>query len=38
MECLGEIVWSAQRSGHALPPEEMSERYLDCLRRRAGAG
>jgi Domain of unknown function (DUF1841) len=36
MECLGEIVWTAQRAGLALPPEEMSARYLDCLARRAG--
>jgi hypothetical protein len=36
MECLGEIVWTAQRAGQALPPEEMSARYLDCLARRAG--
>lgn len=36
MQCLGEVVWSAQRAGHALPPEEMSAQYLDCLQRRAG--
>ena len=36
MECLGEVVWTAQRAGQALPPEEMSARYLDCLARRAG--
>ena len=36
MECLGEIVWTAQRAGAALPPEEMSARYLECLARRAG--
>ena len=36
MECLGEIVWSAQRAGQALPPEEMTARYLECLARRAG--
>ena len=31
MECLGEMVWSSQRSG--LPPD--GDKYLDCLRRRA---
>jgi len=36
MECLGEIVWTAQRSGQALPPDEMTQQYLDCLARRAG--
>jgi hypothetical protein len=36
MECLGEIVWTAQRAGSALPPDEMTAQYLDCLARRAG--
>ncbi len=36
MECLGEVVWAAQRAGQALPPDEMSARYLDCLERQAG--
>jgi hypothetical protein len=36
MECLGEAVWSAQRAGQAVPADEMSARYLDCLKRRAG--
>ena len=31
MECLGEMIWDAQRSG--LPPD--GERYIDCVRRRA---
>jgi hypothetical protein len=31
MECLGEMVWTSQRSG--LPPD--GEAYVDCLRRRA---
>ncbi len=31
MECLGEVVWNAQRSG--LPPD--SDAYLDCLKRRS---
>ncbi|MGE5160147.1 MAG: DUF1841 family protein [Betaproteobacteria bacterium] len=35
MDCLGEIVWAAQRAGSALPPDEMTARYLDCLERKA---
>jgi hypothetical protein len=35
MECLGEVVWSAQRAGHAVPPDAMSAQYLECLARRA---
>ena len=31
MECLGEMMWTSQRSG--LPPD--GEAYLDCVRRRA---
>ena len=31
MECLGEMVWTSQRSG--LPPDGVA--YLDCVRRRA---
>ncbi len=31
MECLGEMLWEAQRSGR--PPD--GERYIDCVRRRA---
>jgi hypothetical protein len=38
MDCLGEVVWSAQRAGSAVPPDEMSSQYLDCLRRRALRG
>jgi hypothetical protein len=34
MECLGEMVWTSQRSG--LPPD--GEKYLDCVRRRATRG
>lgn len=30
LECLGEVLWQAQRSGTALD----AERYLDCLRRK----
>jgi len=33
MECLGEMIWTSQRSG--LPPD--GERYLECVRRRATA-
>jgi hypothetical protein len=36
MDCLGDVVWTAQRSGNPLPPDEMSSRYLDCIERRAG--
>jgi hypothetical protein len=35
MECLGEAVWSAQRAAPVLPADEVSARYLDCVRRRA---
>lgn len=31
MECLGDMLWTAQRTG--LPPD--GERYLECIRRRA---
>jgi len=34
MECLGEMMWTSQRSG--LPPD--GERYIDCVRRRATRG
>jgi len=37
MDCLGEVVWAAQRTGSPLPPDEMTARYLDCLERQAGA-
>ena len=37
MDCLGEVVWTAQRAGSPVPPAEMSARYLDCLERRASA-
>jgi len=37
MDCLAEIVWTAQRAGAPVPPDEMSARYLDCLGRKAGA-
>lgn len=37
MDCLGEVVWAAQRAGAAVPPDEMSARYLDCLERKAAA-
>jgi len=35
MDCLGEVIWSAQRAGEAVPADQMTERYLECLRRRA---
>jgi hypothetical protein len=31
MECLGEMIWSSQRSG--LPPD--GQAYIECVRRRA---
>ncbi len=34
MECLGEMMWTSQRSG--LPPD--GEKYIDCVRRRATRG
>jgi hypothetical protein len=34
MECLGEIVWGAQRG--ALPADAINAAYLECLQRRAG--
>jgi len=34
MECLGEMMWTSQRSG--MPPD--GERYIDCVRRRATRG
>jgi hypothetical protein len=33
MECLGEMIWTSQRSGQ--PPD--GEAYLECVRKRAGA-
>jgi hypothetical protein len=38
MDCLGEVVWAAQRAGSPLPPDDMTARYLDCLQRKASAG
>ena len=35
MECLGEVVWAAQRAGAPVPPDDLTARYLDCLARRA---
>jgi hypothetical protein len=34
MECLGQMVWTSQRSG--LPPDGLA--YLDCVRARASRG
>ena len=34
MECLGDMMWTSQRSG--LPPD--GERYIDCVRQRATRG
>jgi hypothetical protein len=35
MECLGEIVWSAQRGTLPADTDAINAAYLDCLRRRA---
>jgi hypothetical protein len=35
MECLGEIVWNAQRGTLPADVEAINAAYLDCLRRRA---
>lgn len=35
MECLGETLWSAQRTGSEATTEKMTARYLECLQRRA---
>lgn len=35
MECLGEVVWSAQQATAPMRPDEMSGLYLECLARRA---
>lgn len=35
MECLGEVVWSAQQATAPMRPDEMSGLYLECLGRRA---
>jgi len=37
MECLGEIVWRAQRGSLPADTEAINAAYLDCLRRRQGA-
>lgn len=34
MECLGEMLWTSQRTG--LPPD--GQKYIECVRRRATAG
>ncbi len=36
MECLGEIVWNAQRGTAHADSAALNAAYLDCLRRRAG--
>jgi len=36
MECLGEIVWNAQRGTQPADTATLNAAYLDCLRRRAG--
>jgi hypothetical protein len=36
MQCLGEVVWNAQRGTLPADTEAINAAYLDCLRRRAG--
>jgi len=36
MECLGEVVWTAQRAGQPADMAALNVAYLDCLQRRAG--
>jgi hypothetical protein len=36
IECLGEVVWNAQRAGAVADPTAINAAYLDCLLRRAG--
>jgi hypothetical protein len=36
MECLGTVVWQAQRSSLPADPAAINAAYLDCLARRAG--
>jgi hypothetical protein len=36
MECLGRIVWEAQRGTLPADPNEINAAYLDCLQRRVG--
>lgn len=36
MECLGEIVWRAQRGSLAADTEAINAAYLECLKRRQG--
>jgi hypothetical protein len=38
MECLGRIVWEAQRAALAPDPAAIGAAYLDCLRRRGTRG
>ncbi len=37
MDCLGEVVWSAQRGTLAADTQAINAAYLDCLKRRAGS-
>jgi hypothetical protein len=36
MECLGEVVWQAQRANLPADPAAINAAYLDCLARRLG--
>ena len=35
MECLGQVIWNAQRSSSAMAPDELNASYLECLAKRA---
>jgi hypothetical protein len=37
MECLGEIVWTAQRSGAPMPPDALTAHYVQCIERLASS-
>jgi hypothetical protein len=37
MECLGEILWRAQRGSLPAEPRDINREYLECLQRRASA-
>lgn len=37
MECLGEILWRAQRGALPADPQEINREYVECLQHRASA-
>lgn len=36
MDCLGRVMWEAQRSTLPVNPEDLNARYLECLQQRVG--